>query len=672
MTKTKLLLFVLLLCGSAPALPTGQCHSTGNNGAACTVDTDCTGGATPYCASLKHIIFIVKENRSFDQFFGRFPGVTGGPVGTKAVPYNCRSNVAGCNGVPPNGVGTMPAYAADPNLAEADCGHAHGTAIADIDGGLMDTFNKQCAGDTSWAHVYGKVCSDWATSHEACATNADCTNNSCTANTLSDYWGYATSYGLADHFFASITSPSYPTHLYIWAATTNEVTENTNTSTGTAPTSTAPYSSWSCDALHYGRCSNAATTLCSTSGDCTGGGTCSVNGATGKGYYNSATSCTTDADLFFTLTNIVGNGANATATCFTNCGTLSVGNFVTFAGNSVAAFNTSFAVASVTGSPVTSFTFTSTTNRIGTGGTAAYDYCTNQNVYAGKIATALSLDLLGKTGLPFAAGVCSTDNTKACTCSRGAGSNPTNPCTDTSKTCTGVANNCNPTRAISSTRGAQCPNVVTIADRLDAASVSWKTYNENGGELWNPASYISHIRYGSDWTNNNKTTAGQFEADASLCTSDASCADLPAVMWVNTGSSGTNASEHPTATMANGQAWTVAKVNAVLNNSYLKKHSVVFLLWDDWGGFHDHLAPKLDLLNYTNGIRVPALCIGPFCKNAVNKTVFTFSSLLKCIETQYGLAPINSSDSAAHDICTGAGGMVDLSLSSGSASTTGD
>jgi hypothetical protein len=317
------------LAGLATA-QTGQCHSTGNNGASCTADSQCTGTGTPYCAVLKHIIFIIKENRSFDQFLGRYPGVMGGPVGTASVPYPCVYTPSAAGGCPASG--TLPGIAVVNTHKDADCGHNHYDAYNDVNLGAMNRFNKNCSGSSDWANVYGAVCSDYTTSGQACATNGDCTSGSCNQNTLSTYWGYAQSYGLADHMFASESGPSYPNHLYIWTAQSSEDVDNPTTS-----------SMWSCDGAHSGRCSNSPSTLCTVANQsttCGPGNTCTINKSSGFGYFNSSTSCTKDGDLNFNISSITVSAGTATAKCTTNCGSLSVGTYGIFEGSSVAGYNT--------------------------------------------------------------------------------------------------------------------------------------------------------------------------------------------------------------------------------------------------------------------------------------------------------------------------------------------
>jgi hypothetical protein len=662
---------------------TGIYHSTGtHNGDSCTSDSTYSD-AGGWCAgdpAHTHYIFIIKENRSFDQYLGRLPGVPGYPV----MSLICMDGHGSCS----NGLGVP--SAANPAGADPDPNHNHADFVNEYNSGLMNGFNR--TSPTGWALSYGPVCSDYHTSSQVCHDNNDCTCpeggckpsptcggntlstctvTSCPNNTLSTYFLYALNYGVGAEFFANVTSGSFPTHLYSVAMSTNEIIDNPSTTLGPTGSSSpnGEFSQkWTCDAYHYGQCSNSPTTLCSKNSDCSSGDTCKINLGTGTGYYNKATSCTnnTDEALTFSLSSgaspygIAGNGTTATATCVPNCGSLVAGVYVTISGNSESAFNGSFKVATVIGSPVTGFTFASSTNASGKGGTISYDYCVNGNVYVGKALTAPDIDILGGTGNAFAPGVCVANSLQTCTCAIkfDGDTTATTPCPDTSGFCGGSGNNCNLTQAIGGTRGAQCPNITTIADKLDAASVPWHVYNEYSGQHWNWASYIAHIRYGADWTNDVTVKDGEFISTATNCVSDSNCS-LANAVWLNTGDA---YSEHPPSTVNAGMQWTANQVNACMTNLYCWKHSVIFIMWDEWGGFYDHVAPPQDSLGYTTGFRVPFLCVSAYCTPGINNTTLSFSSLLRCLEIQYNLTPINSSDGTANDVCTSPGGMVNFAL----------
>jgi hypothetical protein len=530
--------------------------------------------------SLKHIIIIVKENRSFDHYFGQFPGVTGGPV----TSYNCVGTEGGCSG------GTLAVIPGNPNLPDTNCGHYFANSTSDYNNGLMNQFNENCSGSSDWAKQYGPT-------------------------TIPTYWSYATNYGLADHMFASVMGPSYPNHLYMIAATSNEAQDNAGMAPGKAPNGLGN-NIWTCDAFHYGRCSTNVGILCSTNSDCVGNGTCNIDLGTGHCSVTTTASCTLDSD------------------CASSGG----------------------------------------------------GYCSNGNTYTGSF---YGIDLQGGTGKEMYPGVCNTHRTVGCNsictgaahnCALTTDCNVTSPtanCNIVDPICTALSGDvCDAAskQFLSAGRGSACPNVTTIADLLDAANISWGIYYQSGNapttdQQWNPADYVQHLRYGSDWTTKIHPST-QFATDATGCTSDSNC-NLPSVVWIN---STWDASEHPPSLVSTGEAWTATQVNAVISNAYLWSNSTIFITWDDFGGFADHIAQSQDPLHWTTGIRVPLLCVGRFCKTQITSTVFTHASMLKCIESTFNIsALISGVDGAANDACFATGGMMSPSQNNpypGSLTTT--
>ncbi|MGH2636884.1 MAG: alkaline phosphatase family protein [Actinomycetota bacterium] len=108
---------------------------------------------------------------------------------------------------------------------------------------------------------------------------------------------------------------------------------------------------------------------------------------------------------------------------------------------------------------------------------------------------------------------------------------------------------------------------------------------------------------------------------------------LPTVSWVMP--SGRN-SEHPGngAPISKGQAHVTQVINAVMR-SPLWYRTAIFLTWDDWGGFYDHVEPpRVDRNGY--GIRVPGLLISPWASGGtIDSQVLTFDAYLKFIEDLY-------------------------------------
>jgi phospholipase C len=106
---------------------------------------------------------------------------------------------------------------------------------------------------------------------------------------------------------------------------------------------------------------------------------------------------------------------------------------------------------------------------------------------------------------------------------------------------------------------------------------------------------------------------------------------LPQVSWVVPGRGGV--SEHPGthAPLTRGQAWVTRVVNAVASTDYWYR-TAIFLTWDDWGGFYDHVRPiVVDANGY--GIRVPALLVSAWARHGmIDHQTLSFDAYLKLIE----------------------------------------
>jgi phospholipase C len=108
-------------------------------------------------------------------------------------------------------------------------------------------------------------------------------------------------------------------------------------------------------------------------------------------------------------------------------------------------------------------------------------------------------------------------------------------------------------------------------------------------------------------------------------------------------------SEHPPASVCMGENWTVEQLNAVMSGPDWDS-TVVFLTWDDFGGFYDHVAPPV-VDNFGFRPRVPLLIISPWAKRGhITHTTLEFSSVLKFIEERFDLDPLTERDQDANDL----------------------
>src|SRR5262249_16513560 len=140
---------------------------------------------------LQHIVIVMQENRSYDSYFGTYPGANGIPRNSAGVPTVCVPD-------PKTSTCVKPYHTTD--LTNGGGPHTLAAGNTDIDGGKMDGFINA-------AESAGFGRSDVMSFHDS--------------RELPNYWAYASDFVLQDRMFASINSYSLPTHLGLvsgWSA----------------------------------------------------------------------------------------------------------------------------------------------------------------------------------------------------------------------------------------------------------------------------------------------------------------------------------------------------------------------------------------------------------------------------------------------------------------------
>ncbi|WP_312263275.1 alkaline phosphatase family protein [Candidatus Igneacidithiobacillus taiwanensis] len=204
-----------------------------------------------------------------------------------------------------------------------------------------------------------------------------------------------------------------------------------------------------------------------------------------------------------------------------------------------------------------------------------------------------------------------------------------------------------------------------IGDRLSAAKVDWAWYNENWNRVkpwalktaFGPGDgsavvdtsqlYVAHhnpFQYYPRWP--EYVRAGHMR-DAEDFLEDARQGRLPGVSFLKASAAH---DEHPAdSAPAVGMDWVERLVRAVAEGPAWEK-TAIFITYDEGGGFWDSLPPKV-VDDYGFGTRIPALLISPWARSGlVDHHLASTASILKFIETRFGLAPLTERDRNAYDL----------------------
>jgi phospholipase C len=146
--------------------------------------------------------------------------------------------------------------------------------------------------------------------------------------------------------------------------------------------------------------------------------------------------------------------------------------------------------------------------------------------------------------------------------------------------------------------------------------------NANVPGIWNPLPGFGDVK--TDGQTGNVQTVDNFLTAAKKGT-------LPAVSWVVPNG---KVSEHPPALVSDGQSYVTSLIDAVMTGPEWSS-TAIFLAWDDWGGFYDHVVPPtVDGNGY--GLRVPGMVISPYARQGyIDHQTLSFDAYLKFIEDDF-------------------------------------
>jgi phospholipase C len=188
----------------------------------------------------------------------------------------------------------------------------------------------------------------------------------------------------------------------------------------------------------------------------------------------------------------------------------------------------------------------------------------------------------------------------------------------------------------------------SLPQALEKAGLTWGNY---GGYAF---AYISELA--GHPSNHSRDAFKQ----------DAANGKLPSVSWVY-GDGKPDLSEHPKQNVTPGSQWTADQVAAVVAGG-LWGSTAIFITWDDWGGWFDHVVPpvkeqwqhtlaqrtadafpEFDGQPFRFGSRVPCLALSPYARPAhISHQENSHVSLVRFCETTFGLAPLNQRDAASN------------------------
>jgi phospholipase C len=186
-----------------------------------------------------------------------------------------------------------------------------------------------------------------------------------------------------------------------------------------------------------------------------------------------------------------------------------------------------------------------------------------------------------------------------------------------------------------------CFDRTSIFTLLDNAKVSWRYYEAvSGAGPWNAVDALKPL-----WKSKHEFSANVIAPNSSILT-DIADGNLSSVVFVTPTSA---ESDHSGENKGTGPSWVASVVNAIGSSAYWNNTAVI-VTWDDWGGWYDHVTPKI-YNSYELGMRVPLIVISPYARvGYVSHVHYEFGSILKFVEKTFNLGSLGTTDRRAKDL----------------------
>jgi phospholipase C len=186
-----------------------------------------------------------------------------------------------------------------------------------------------------------------------------------------------------------------------------------------------------------------------------------------------------------------------------------------------------------------------------------------------------------------------------------------------------------------------CFRMPTVGDLLTEKGIPWSYYAatiREAGYIWSAYDAIDQVRNTDLWD--------QHVRPVDDLVSDIRAGRLPPVTWVTPRF---EVSDHPDYSLCHGENWTAQVVDAVMK-SPMWKDTAIFITWDDWGGFYDHVPPP-SVGGEGLGFRVPLLVLSPYAlADHIDHRLSEFSTVLRFIEDNWRLTQLTDRDRPARNL----------------------